>query len=111
MVKRGEPRLTAFLRTAAITLAVLSGACALAALVAGSPLQFGVALALCSAGWIAVDFVDRTVERRHVARRRPGYGSPRVVCVGGRERFSRPAPQVRAGFGPSDRHDFAVRAA
>ncbi len=106
-----DPRLFAVLYHAAITLTLLSGAGALAALVAGSPLQFGVALALCSAGWIAVDFVDRSVERAHVTRRRPCYGSPRVVYVGGHARFSRPAPEVGAGFAPSNRHDFAVRAA
>ena len=48
------------LRAGAIAVAALSGACALIALAVGSPLQFGVSLALCAAGWIAVDFFERT---------------------------------------------------
>jgi len=52
-----DPRVTA-LHASALTIAVLSGTCALVALVAGSPLEFGVALALCGAGWIAADFID-----------------------------------------------------
>lgn len=111
MVKRSDERLSKILRTVAITLAVLSGMCALAALAAGSPLQFGVALALCAAGWIAVDFVDRRPERTPVSRLRGGYASPRLVYVGGRERLSRPAPDVAVTFTPGDRRDFAVRAA
>jgi hypothetical protein len=96
-----DPRMTT-LRTGAITVAVLSGTCALVALIAGSPLEFGVALALCGAGWTAADFIEWTVERERAARRcavpaarlNPGYGSCHVVSVGGGEYFSRPAPRA-----------------
>ena len=99
-----DPRMTT-LHTGAITSAILSGACALVALVVGSPLEFGVALALCGAAWIAADFIERTVERERerAARRRavpaarlnPGYGSCHAVFVGAGEYSSRPA--LRAG--------------
>jgi hypothetical protein len=100
-----DPRMTT-LHTGAITIAVLSGTCALMALVAGSPLEFGVALALCGVGWIAADFIDWTVERERAARRcavpaarlNPGYGSCQVVYVGGAgEYFSRPTPRAQTG--------------
>jgi hypothetical protein len=58
------------LHTGAITSAILSGACALVALVVGSPLEFGVALAFCGAAWVAADFIERTVERERAARQR-----------------------------------------
>jgi hypothetical protein len=71
--------------------------------VVGSPLEFGVALALCGAAWIAADFIERTVDRERAARRRavpaarlnPGYGSCHAVFVGAGEYSSRPA--LRAG--------------
>lgn len=47
------------LRAGAIAVAALSGACALIALTVGSPLQFGVSLALSAAGWIGADFFER----------------------------------------------------
>ena len=86
-----------------IVVAVVSGICALVALAAGSPLQFGVALALFGAGWIAADFIERTVERgqERFARRCvvavapvPAYRPSRVVYAGRCEHFSRPAPRV-----------------
>ena len=96
-----DPRMTT-LHTGAITIAVMSGICALVALVAGSPLEFGVALALCGAGWIAADFIEWTVERERAAcrcavpaaRLKPGYGSCHVVFVGGDEYFSHPASRA-----------------
>ena len=96
------PRMTT-LHTGAITIAILSGTYALVALVAGSPLEFGVALALCGAGWIAADFSECTVERERAARRcaapaarlNPGYGSCHVVFVGAGDYSSRPV--LRAG--------------
>ena len=96
-----DPRMTT-LHIGAITIAVLSGAYALVALVAGSPLEFGVALALCGAGWIAADFIEWTVEVERAARRcavpvarlNPGYGPCHVVFVGAREHSSRPAPRA-----------------
>lgn len=51
------------LHTAAIVVALVSGSYALIALVAGSPLEFGIALALCGAGWVGADFVERRAER------------------------------------------------
>jgi hypothetical protein len=63
-----DPRMTA-LHASAFTIAVLSGTCAVVALVAGSPLEFGVALALCGAGWIAADFIEWTVEGERADRR------------------------------------------
>ena len=92
-----DPRMTT-LHTGAIASAIVSGTYALVALIAGSPLEFGVALALWGAWWIAVDFIEWTVERERAARRcavsaarlDPGYGSCRVAFVGGGEYFSRP---------------------
>jgi hypothetical protein len=85
-----DSRMTA-LHASAFTIAVLSGACALAALVAGSPLEFGVALALSSAGWVAADFIEWSVEGQRAGRRSAwpaatiglAYGPRRVVFVGG----------------------------
>ncbi len=102
-----DPRV-ATLYASALVVAVVSGICALAALAVGSPLQFGVALALFGAAWITADFTQRTVEReRELAARRcaipvptrhPGYGYSRVVYAGGYEHFSRPAPRAGTGL-------------
>ncbi len=96
------------LHAGVVIIAIVSGICALVALAAGSPLQFGVALALFGAAWIAADFIESTVERERergaqryavpAARLHPGYGSRRVVYVGGGERFSRPAPHTGNGL-------------
>ncbi|MEE6176770.1 hypothetical protein [Mycobacterium sp. 050134] len=102
------------LHTCAISLVVVSGTCAFAALAVGSPLQFGVALALCGAGWIAVDYIG-TIDRRRSAPRRalpavqvnPGYGSLRVVYVGGGEPRSLAGPATA----PRTRRESAVRVA
>ena len=67
-------------RTAAIAVAIVSGVCALVALLVGSPLEFGVALASCGLCWVAAD----------------GYGSSYPARVGAGEYFSRPPP--RAGI-------------
>jgi hypothetical protein len=104
-----DPRVTA-LHASALTIAVLSGTCALVALVAGSPLEFGVALALCAAGWIVADFIEWTVEEDYADRRcaipaariGPGYGSPRVLFIGSGECSSRPTH--RAGIRPAASH-------
>lgn len=107
MAKRGvpprlrDPRVAA-LHTGAVVVAVVSGISALVALAAGSPLQFGIALALFGAGWIAADFLqstelcERGVQRCAVAAARPnrGYGSGHVVYLGGGQQFSCPAPQT-----------------
>ena len=96
-----DPRMTT-IHIAATASGILSGIYALIALVSGSPLEFCVALALWGAWWIAVDFIEWTVERERAARRcavsaarlDPGYGSCRVVFVGGGEYFSRPEPRA-----------------
>lgn len=104
-----DARVTA-LHASALTIAVVSGTCALVALVAGSPLEFGVALALCAAGWVAADFIDWAVEDAHADRRcaipaagiGPGYGSPRLAFIGSGECSSR--PMRRAGINPAASH-------
>ncbi|KKC02569.1 hypothetical protein AWC17_04550 [Mycobacterium nebraskense] len=97
-----EPRVT-LLYAGTLVLAVVSGICALVALAAGSPLQFGVALALFGAGWIVTDFIERSERRQErfprpcvdtVARTVPAYRPSRVVHAGRCEHFSRPAPRV-----------------
>ncbi len=104
-----DPRVTA-LHASALTIAVVSGSYALVALVAGSPLEFGVALALCAAGCVADDFIEWTVEEFYADRRRaipaagigPGYGFPRVVVIGSGEFSSRPTH--RAGIRQAASH-------
>jgi hypothetical protein len=96
-----DPRRIA-LHLGAITVTFLSGACALVALAVGSPLQFGAALALCGAGWIAADFIESTVEHQPAAHRcavvattpNCGYGSGRVVHIGDRKHFPLEGPHV-----------------
>ena len=60
---------------AAISVAFVSGTLALIALLLGSPLEFGSALAICGMAWIVANFAERLAEqnwRRHAARlRRP----------------------------------------
>ncbi|OBH92589.1 hypothetical protein [Mycobacterium sp. E2733] len=96
-----EPRLT-LLYAGTLAVAVVSGICALVALAAGSPLQFGVASAVFGAGWIATDFIERTAARGQerfarqcvVARPVPGYRPSRVVYGVGCGHFSRPERHV-----------------
>ena len=105
---RGGP-LMAF-RAGAVIAAIASGFYAMVALVVGSPLEFGVALALCAAGWVAADFIDWAVEDAHADRRcataaagiGPGYGSPRLAFIGSGECSSR--PMRRAGINPAASH-------
>lgn len=59
------------LRAGAIVSAVVSGALALLAFIFGSPLQFGVALAICAGWWIADDFAVSALGGRRAAARRP----------------------------------------
>jgi hypothetical protein len=89
----------------ALTAAALSGAWALAAIVAGSPLPFGVALAMCGAWWVVADFIESTVESKRAYRRRAfpvaridyGHGSCRVVFVGRKESAYRSGHRVGSG--------------
>ncbi|MFI5510518.1 hypothetical protein ACIA48_23910 [Mycobacterium sp. NPDC051804] len=41
------------------------------AMLVGSPLQFGIALALCGAGWIVTHFVEQLAEQDLDQSRRP----------------------------------------
>jgi hypothetical protein len=85
-------------RTAAIVVAVVAGFYALAALLVGSPLEFGVALASCGGCWVAADFIGWAAERERSAGEWPvtaallnsGYGSWYPLHVGADEYFSRP---------------------
>jgi hypothetical protein len=95
-------------RTGAIVVAVVVGFYALAALIVGSPLEFGVALASCGGCWVAADFIEWAAERERSAGNWPvpaavlnsGYGSSYPLHVGADEYFSRsPRPhptQLRA---------------
>lgn len=64
------------LHTAAVAGAVLCGLGALVTFVIGSPLEFGIALALCGACWIAADFIEWTDRDGPVAARVAAPASP-----------------------------------
>ena len=66
---RGRPLMA--LRFAAIVVTIASGSYALAALLVGSPLEFGAGLASCGACWIAADFIQWTEQRERGEGRRP----------------------------------------
>jgi hypothetical protein len=96
---RGRPLMA--LRTGAIVVAVASGFYALAALLVGSPLEFGAGLASCGACWIIADFIKWTDERDRVAGRRPvaarshyGFLQPQRQ----RMAFGQPSQCGRAGL-------------
>ncbi len=87
------------LRAGAIAIAMLSSACAFIALAVGSPLQFGVSLAVCCAGWIAADFIawdahGARVSAIRVTPHNRDYSPGHVVSVGGSDYF--PAPALSA---------------
>jgi hypothetical protein len=65
------------IHTCAIGVALVCGSYALVALITGSPLEFGIALALCGAGWVAANYIEWTVE--HDRRARPRVRPARVV--------------------------------
>ena len=69
----------------AVTAAFVSGTFALMAMLVGSSLQFGVALALCGVGWIATHFVERVAEQDLAKHSRPARASD---LVAGYVRFS-----------------------
>ena len=69
----GRRRRYAVIHSAAIMVSVVSGTFALVAMLVGSPLSFGLALALCGTGWIVTHFVERMAEQdRRAARPRHG---------------------------------------
>jgi hypothetical protein len=116
-------------RTGAIVVAVVAGFYALAALLVGSPLEFGVALASSGGCWVAADFIEWAAERERSAGKWPvpaallnsGYGSSYPLRVDADEYFSRPprphltrlgAPRRRnlgrrMWSGPADGHRIA----
>jgi hypothetical protein len=110
---RGRPSMA--FRTGAIVVAVASGFYALAALLVGSPLEFGAGLASCGACWITADFVEWTDERERVAGRRrvaaallgSGSGSSHPVRVGVGEYFSS-ALRSHYGVRQPQRHRMAI---
>ena len=60
-----------FIHSGAVSLAFVSGTFALVALILGSPLEFGSALAICASGWIVAHIAERFAERS----RRPQAGT------------------------------------
>jgi hypothetical protein len=84
------------LRVCAIAISAVSGICAVVALAVGSPLEFGVAMALC-AGWlIAADFIESSAEGQRAARQL-------AVPSAQFKRASEPYRVVFAGGEPSAR--------
>lgn len=77
-----DARMT-ILHAGAIASAILSGAYALVALAVSTPFEFGVALAVCGASWIAADYVERTAERARVVHRRVAARPSHTVFIGG----------------------------
>ena len=80
----------ASVHAAAISVAFVSGTLALVALLLGSPLEFGSALAVCGTAWIVANFAERLAEekRAHYRRtltstRRPTSSAvmPGYVCL------------------------------
>lgn len=74
-----DPRITA-LHLGAVASAIVSGTYALVELAVGTPFEFGVALAMCGAWWIAADYLGRMIGRARGARRRAVPRRPRRVC-------------------------------
>lgn len=54
------------LRVGAIASAIMSGTFALLAFIFGSPLEFGIALALCAVWWTVDDFVTSMLKREQI---------------------------------------------
>lgn len=73
------------LHSAAIAVAFVSGSYALIALAVGSPIAFGIPLALCGASWVAAHFLEWTVEHGRGGRSRETLSLP-----GGRRESARP---------------------
>jgi hypothetical protein len=82
-------RRIAFIYAGAISFAFVSGTFALMALLLGSPLQFGSALAMCGTGWIVAHIAERFAEQERVARRRASEirRTPPAHAAPGRERI------------------------
>jgi len=94
-------RRIALIHAGAISFAFASGTCALVALLLGSPLQFGSALAMCGAGWIVAHIAERFAEQQRVGRRRvlesirrtaPAHSVPGYLHLGAPVRIDRRSP-------------------
>jgi hypothetical protein len=84
---RGRDSYVPILRSCIIAAAAVSGIGAVIALVAGSPLEFGVSTALCAGCLIAVDFIESSIRGRRGARASDSYhvvfvGAPRAARPG-----------------------------
>lgn len=66
----GRRRRYSAIHAGALAVAIASGTFALVAMLVGSPTSFGLALALCGAGWIATHFVERLAEQDRASERR-----------------------------------------
>ena len=62
-------RRIAFVHAGGISVAFVSGTFALVALLLGSPLEFGSALAICGTGWIVAHIAERFAEQERTGRR------------------------------------------
>src|ERR1700750_2518939 len=63
-------QLIACVHAGAISVSFVSGTLALVALLLGSPMQFGSALALCGTAWIVANFAERLAEQKRTYYRR-----------------------------------------
>jgi hypothetical protein len=62
-------RRIAFVYAGAISVAFVAGTFALVALLLGSPLEFGSALAICGTGWIVAHIAEQFAEQERTRRR------------------------------------------
>ena len=63
-------RRIAFIYEGAVCVAFVTGTFALLALLLGSPLEFGSALASCGVAWIVAHIAEQTAEQETARRRR-----------------------------------------
>lgn len=96
-----DPRITA-LHVGAVASAIVSGTYALVELAVGTPFEFGVALAMCGAWWIAADYLGRMIGRARAANRAAVPTERHQVChlvvVSSSEQSPRPAPDGVIGL-------------
>ncbi len=94
-------RRIALIHAVAISAAFASGTVALVALLLGSPLQFGSAMAMCGAGWIVAHIAERIAEQERVGRTRapesirrtaPAHSAPGHLRLGAPVRIDRYSP-------------------
>lgn len=73
-------RRIAFTHTAAVSVAFVSGSFALIALLLGSPLEYGTALALCATAWIVAHLAERFAEHERARHRPPSRSRDRITA-------------------------------